>query len=60
MQETFFKKVYLSMAFLLTTYQKANYLQNSMQAFDFFNFFKQRLCTFSQKLSNKNKQRLSE
>ena len=29
-----------------------------MQTFYFFNFFKQQLCTFSQKLSNKNKQRL--
>ena len=29
-----------------------------MQAFYFFNFFKQRLCIFSQKLSNENKQRL--
>ena len=31
-----------------------------MQAFYFFNFFKQRLCIFSQKLSNENKQRLYE
>ena len=29
-----------------------------MQAFYFFNFFKQRLCIFSQKLSNEKKQRL--
>ena len=29
-----------------------------MQAFYFFNSFKQRLCIFSQKLSNENKQRL--
>ena len=29
-----------------------------MQAFYFFDFFKQRLCIFSQKLSNENKQRL--
>ena len=31
-----------------------------MQAFYFFNFFKQRICIFSQKLSNENKQRLYE
>ena len=29
-----------------------------MEAFQFFNFFKQRLCIFCQKLSNENKQRL--
>ena len=29
-----------------------------MQTFYFWNFFKQQLCIFSQKLSNKNKQRL--
>ena len=29
-----------------------------MQTFYFLNFFKQQLCIFSQKLSNKNKQRL--
>ena len=46
------------MAFLLATQCKANYLQNNMQTFYFWNFFKQQLCIFSQKLSNKNKQRL--
>ena len=57
-QEIFFKIVYLSMAFLLTTKWKVNNLWYSLQAFYFSNSFKQRLCIFSKKLSNENKQRL--
>ena len=49
------------MAFLLTTYLVKSQLciyKIVYKLFIYFSFFKQRLCIFSEKLSNENKQRL--